>query len=71
MAAKFEDSNIALFGTDLEREVKKRSAESEEAYQGAGAKVGVEIWRVEQFAIKRWPKVKHAPAALDCVARAV
>jgi gelsolin len=59
MAVDLEDSNMALFGSDLEREVKKRSAESEREYKGAGSKVGIEIWRVEKFAIKRWPKNRY------------
>ena len=35
----WKDSNLALFGSDLERNVKKASAETEKAWKGAGQKV--------------------------------
>jgi gelsolin len=53
---KFEDSNIAMLGSDLEKEVRKNAADNAEEWKGAGEKVGVEIWRIEQFKVKRWPK---------------
>ena len=35
----WKDSNLALFGSDLERNVKKAAAETETAWKGAGQKV--------------------------------
>ncbi|BFZ08113.1 hypothetical protein BsWGS_11152 [Bradybaena similaris] len=52
----WRDSNLALFGSDLERNVKKESAATEVAWKGAGSKVGLQIWRIEQFKVKPWPK---------------
>ena len=47
----WQDSNMALFGSDLEKNVKKASAETEEAWKGCGQKVGLEIWRINQFKV--------------------
>jgi gelsolin len=52
----FKDSNLALFGSDLEKNVKKASAETEVAWKGAGQKLGLEIWRINNFQVERWPK---------------
>lgn len=49
-------TNLALFGTPLEKEIKLRAAQGEPAWHTAGKKVGVEGWRVEQFQIVVWPK---------------
>lgn len=50
------DSNMALFGSDTEKQVKKESAATEPAWQGAGTGPGLKIWRIEQFQVKDWPK---------------
>lgn len=56
----WKDSNLALFGSDTEKQVKKESAESEPAWRGAGQKVGVQIWRIVKFKVsstcmhKKW-----------------
>ena len=52
----WKDSNLALFGSDTEKQVKKESAESEPAWQGAGQKVGLQIWRINKFKVEHWPK---------------
>ncbi|KAL8581961.1 hypothetical protein ACOMHN_027943 [Nucella lapillus] len=52
----WKDSNLALFGSDTEKEVKKESAEQEPAWQGAGQEPGLKIWRVENFEVKDWPE---------------
>eukprot|EP00794_Sanderia_malayensis_P005430 gene5430-6109_t len=52
----WKDSNLALFGSDTEKKVKKDSAESEPAWQGAGQEVGVQIWRIVKFKVTHWPK---------------
>jgi len=53
------DTNLALFGSDVEKEIKKHAAEGEPAWKGAGKVPGVQIWRVEKFQIKEWPKDKY------------
>jgi len=52
----WKDSNLALFGSDTERKVKKESAQTEPAWKGAGEKVGIQIWRIVKFKVKSWPK---------------
>lgn len=53
------DSNIALLGSDLEKQVKKAAAETETAWKNAGKAVGLQIWRIEKFKVVSWPKEQH------------
>ena len=52
----WKDSNMALFGSDVEKNVKKASAETEKAWENAGAKVGLQVWRINNFQVEHWPK---------------
>ncbi|XP_062612818.1 gelsolin-like protein 1 isoform X3 [Saccostrea cucullata] len=52
----WKDSNLALFGSDTEKQVKKESAESEPAWKGIGQKAGLQIWRIVKFKVTSWPK---------------
>jgi gelsolin len=52
----WKDSNLALFGSDTEKQVKKASAETEPAWRGAGQKVGIQIWRIVKFKVTHWNK---------------
>ena len=58
-AYDWKDSNLALFGSDTEKSVKKESAESEPAWHGSGAKVGLEIWRIVKFKVEPWAKDEY------------
>jgi len=53
------ETNMALFGTPLEREIKQRAAQGEPAWKEAGKAPGIQVWRVEKFEIKEWPKNKY------------
>lgn len=52
----WKDSNLALFGSDSEKKVKKDSAETEPAWKGAGQKPGVQIWRIKKFKVTHQQK---------------
>ena len=63
--AGIEDSNMANYGSQAHVNARKAAAESEKEFIGAGQKVGLEVWRVENrrtesdtpnFGVKRWPK---------------
>ena len=53
------DSNIALLGSKLEKDVKRESAASEKAWAVAGKKEGLQIWRIEQFKVVTWPQDQY------------
>jgi len=56
---KIEDSNIALLGSDLDKQVKLAAAKTEKAWAEAGQKVGIQIWRIEKFHVISWPKDQY------------
>jgi len=55
-AYDWKDSNMALFGSDVEKNIKKASAETEEAWNGCGQEVGIQIWRINNFKVEHWRK---------------
>lgn len=46
------ESNIANLGSDLEKNVRAAAAAGEKAWEKAGKKPGLEIWRIEKFKVK-------------------
>lgn len=63
-AGGIEDSNLANYGSKAHVDARKAAAASDKNLAGAGLKVGLEIWRVENkrtkadtpdFGVKRWP----------------
>ena len=57
--AAVEDSNMALVGSDADKDARKKAALLEPAWEGCGAKVGLEIWRIEKFQVVPWPKEEY------------
>jgi len=55
----WKDSNMALFGSDKDRKVKKDSAKTEQAWKGAGQKEGLQIWRINKFKVEHWAKDEY------------
>lgn len=45
------DSNIAGLGTDLEKQVKLKAAQTEAAWKNVGSQVGTQVWRIENFCV--------------------
>ena len=67
-AEGIEDSNLANYGSQAHVDARKAAAESEKEFVGAGQKVGLEVWRVENkrteadtpdFGVKRWTKEEY------------
>jgi len=52
----WQDTNMALFGSNVEKELKKHAAESEPAWNGTGQQVEVRVWRINKFKVEDWPK---------------
>ncbi|KAI8613954.1 hypothetical protein BC830DRAFT_1129705 [Chytriomyces sp. MP71] len=48
---KLEDSNIANLGSDLEKKARLTAAHKELAWEGVGSKVGLRVFRIEQFKV--------------------
>ena len=64
-AVDWWESNVALIGTEENRSLRKRAAETEPAWftgpNGArcGSEPGVEVWRIEQFKVVPWKKEEY------------
>lgn len=52
----WKDSNLALFGSDVDKQIKKESAIKETAWKDAGSKTGLQIWRIVDFKVQNWKK---------------
>jgi len=53
------DSNIANLGSDLEKKCREAAAATEPAWANAGKQCGLQIWRIEKFQVKSWPKEQY------------
>lgn len=51
-----EDTNMALFGTDVEKNLRYKNAENEPEWHTIPKEPCLKIWRIEKFAVKPWPK---------------
>ncbi|XP_020909161.1 gelsolin-like protein 2 [Exaiptasia diaphana] len=48
----WKDTNVGMIGSDLDRSVRKDAANTEKAWQNAGQKPGVEVWRINKFKVE-------------------
>mmetsp|Transcript_9629 Transcript_9629/g.16920 ORF Transcript_9629/g.16920 Transcript_9629/m.16920 type:complete len:401 (-) Transcript_9629:28-1230(-) len=55
----WQETNLALFGSDIEKKIKEASAGTERAWSGLGDKEELRVWRIEKFKVVAWPKSKY------------
>jgi len=54
-----KDSNCALIGSDEDKAARKHAAMAEPAWEGAGIKPGLQVWRIEEFQVVPWPEDRY------------
>ena len=54
-----EDTNMALFGTDIERNLKYKNAENEPEWHKIPKEPCTKILRIEKFCVKPWPENQY------------
>ncbi|GJD04493.1 gelsolin [Colletotrichum higginsianum] len=56
-----KDSNVELIGTEIDHQVKYKSAAAEPAWNDGqvGQEAGLHVWRIEDFEVKPWPREKY------------
>ena len=54
-----KDTNMANFGTELEKNIKKAAGLTERAWDNSGKEPGLNIWRIEKFNVVPWPKDQY------------
>ena len=59
MAVRLEDSNMALFGTEVEKNLKYKNAENEPEWHKIPKEPCLMIWRIEKFCVVPWPKEQY------------
>jgi len=55
----WKDSNLALIGSELDKQIKQAAAEGESAWTGVGEKPEVRVWRIEKFKVVPWPEDRY------------
>ena len=55
----WQDTNLANFGSEIERKCKAAAADGERQWIDVGKSAGIQVWRMEQFKVVPWPKYKY------------
>jgi len=56
---RIKDTNVEGIGSKENRDLRKKAAKTEKAWQGAGSEPGIQVWRIEKFKVKKWPKRRY------------
>jgi gelsolin len=48
---KLEDTNVALIGSELDKQQRINAAKTEHEWEGAGQKEGIEMWECVNFGV--------------------
>jgi len=56
---RIKDTNVEGIGSKEHRELREAAAKTEKAWEGAGSKAGIQVWRIEKFKVKKWPKARY------------
>jgi len=56
---RIKDTNVEGIGSKENRDLRKKAAETEKAWKGAGQEPGIQVWRIEKFKVKKWPKRRY------------
>jgi len=54
----WQETNVGLIGSDIDRKCKEAAANGEPQWRGAGEHPGLQVWRIEQFRVVPWPRTK-------------
>lgn len=57
--ARIADTNVEGIGSQENRDLRKAAAKTEKAWKNVGQKAGLQIWRIEKFKVKKWPKKRY------------
>jgi len=56
---RIKDTNVEGIGSKENRDLRRKAAETEKAWKGAGEEPGIQVWRIEKFKVKKWPKSRY------------
>jgi Ca2+-binding EF-hand superfamily protein len=56
---KWKDTNVGLIGSDEDKKARHDAAKAEPAWEGAGQKPELLVWRIEKMKVHAWPTEEY------------